>query len=612
MSVVGTNLSISGNASITGNQTIYGSTTATSANYSGNLSCNNLSCNANIINTTGTITTNQINSTYIDCDNIQSNNSTDNVNLYTTNTGNITIGNSSNSNNIKFNQNIQTPDLFTDNIQNLNNADVAYLYLGNTGGVQIGNPLSSNSVVINPSIGCNSYLATNNSNQINIGSTSNSANINLNQNVATNKTITSSSSINSNSLTTNQVNSSTYQPINVTDNINLFTNNTSTNFNIGNSSNTTNQITVQQPLFCANLNCSNLYLFSNIIEITTINGNTLQFKSNYNLDFIVNNNQCMFITYNGTNYLIQCNAPILCSNIQPLNVSDAINLYTTNTSTNFNIGNSANTANNIVFNQPVTMGTLNVSTLNASTIYLFGSSIEIDTITANTLQFKSPSNIQFFTYGTQCMNITYNGTVNQVQISVPLCADIIQSLGATDTVLLYPTSTGSISFGNTANTANNIVFNQSISIPKAPTLSYTSLPTYGSNDIGLIKYFTNTNFSLSASGTIVKTPALSLGPGVWCINYYAACFAIGTYTITQLVGGFSINGTSTYVDPSFGIIAVSGFYNTPQPGTSSMILNGVYYFSNTTTQNCYIIGNFNYTGTPSSGMSLYGQAVRIA
>jgi len=454
-SLVGTNLSVSGNSSLTGNLTVNGQTTGTTANYSGNLSCNNLSCNANIINTTGSILTNTITSTYIDCD----------------------------------------------NIQNVNNSDIGNLFLGNTGGILIGNPFSSNPVTISPPFQCNTLLPTNNTTPINIGSLTNSNNIILNQNLTTSKAINSTSTI-----TTNQVNSSNYEPVNLSDTINLFTNSITGPINLGNSGNT-NQITINQPTFCANLGATNLYLFSNIIGLTSINGNTLIQKSNSNIAFNINSTQCMFITFTGLFYQIQCNVPILVDNIQGLNPGDAISLYTNNSSSNFNIGNLAN--------------------------------------------------------------------------------------------------------------SNNIVFNQNISIPASPVLSYSTLPTLTSAQPGYIKYFPITNFSPTiTSGTVYKTSsAISLPVGVWAINYYSSLLVTsGSYTIMSISTAFSINGSSAYNDSGFGSgsAIVSGFFNISTSSLTPLILEGSYYFNNTSTSNCYIISQVYFSGSPSLNFNLYGQAVRIA
>lgn len=103
----------------------------------------------------------------------------------------------------------------------------------------------------------------------------------------------------------------------------------------------------------------------------------------------------------------------------------------------------------------------------------------------------------------------------------------------------------------TVDSSNNVIFNNSLSIRQPISLSYNSLPTFSSNQIGC---------TLSATIDLNRNPptngyfsvgSLSLGIGVWLLSAQLTLQSSGAF-VTNLVTymvGFSTS-TSSFVNPT--------------------------------------------------------------
>ena len=270
------------------------------------------------------------------------------------------------------------------------------------------------------------------------------------------------------------------------------------------------------------------------------------------------------------------------------------NVYIQDQGGNIQLGNSSSTTTAA---GSITCGALSSTT--ASTVA--GTATCIEAVNPNSTYSNSKVSMNFYTDGTNGSNAQLTLTGTNTSGSSKTANIIMQQ--PTGLIIQGGSGTPIQLWVNNSVVAQTIATDGSITMPykltlaSPPALSYTSVPTIGSSQIGFV--------SQQAGGTTGITTTLSsnlcsitLAMGVYLFSYYAS---IGTSTGGSTTVGLYENGTA---------INNAGFYIAPSSTTQN---SGSQTFIKTNTANntVYSIKALIATGSVQMSNSLL-QAVRIA
>lgn len=510
---------------------------------SGNFTSLNASGNANI---SGSTTCNVINATGISATSLSANN------LYCAS--------------------IIPTSINTSTIDSINPSDNVSLYQTNTGTITLGNSSSINNIV-------------------------------LNNNIVSSKKLTISNENVTGLLETNDI-----APSILANDVNLYRASTG-KITIGNTSNT-NNITMYQPL-----SLSTLKLFGENIYISSINGNAMTLYCQ-DVCVIRNATQTFANVSNLGIELSNSSQSVKSNNIAAFSNSSDVNLYTGVTTSNFNIGNVSNT-NNININQNLRVK--NTVAIDNNSLSLIASN---QTIKTNIIEGINSDDVAL--YNTHTGNISLGNSTNtnpitcnqnfvQTNTNIFMNVQNLQAVNGNTEVKFYTNVNNSIITMGSPGNASPFNFQQILSIPRAPLLAYTTLPTYQANEIGEIKYFTTTtpNFNIPNS---YASGSLSLPIGIWAINYTSSITSVGASvsTLTRISTYLSVNSTSPYSDNGI-VVAQQIPMNAPfNASVAPSYLSGSHILRNSIVQTFQIVCNLQYTGSQTGNLSISGSATRIA
>jgi hypothetical protein len=402
--------------------------------------------------------------------------------------------------------------------------------------------------------------------------------------------------------------------------ISLFANNTTNNFRIGNILNTGNLVIFDQYTAsenyasssgnrCGIRNASNVGLdvywggpgggqlnfVSNCVGPTTT-GISMMYMNltqginmNYPLTVAANQSVTGVLQVNNlntvvgntvignvslTNNRITLNNRTLVDQIEPLQLSDSISLYSTTTTSSFTLGNSSNT-NRIIMQQPFQVnGTIFANALNprvaSDDVYLYSSA------TSATFQIGNTGN------GNKIV-------INQPAQTSTLYSSNIQNINTTDTITMFTALTnGTITIGSNNNA--NMYLNAVTTNVKKQTVDIISI----------------NNTSPSASGGNFISGSQGTNMSIFTVN------GLRLYSAASISGGIISNTGGASIEMDYGGSGAELRIASGSTGLKLNNLNGYLTTTGAVTMNGLVTANNGIsvntiTGTTvGSSISLYG------
>jgi hypothetical protein len=199
--------------------------------------------------------------------------------------------------------------------------------------------------------------------------------------------------------------------------------------------------------------------------------------------------------------------------------------------------------------------------------------------------------------------ILHNGVLNSVVNASDLTTTNINStLNVSTADARYLKLSGGTETGN-------VTFNQSVTVPSI-TLS-SGIITQTSSQIGYYKIFGSAITGGSVSNGTASSPsfnALSLGPGVWIVNYYHNISCTASITFSQIVHGVTTSSSGGYTNQA----NTQSCYVSETLASGNKYISGTYFVRHSTTTSYYapITMTYSTAGTITVGLGM--SAIRIA